>query len=134
MGQARWSSVLHYLQKVAGSPGAGELDDDQLLDRFIAARDDAAFAVLVRRHGPLVLGVCRRVLHHEADAEDAFQATFLVLARKAASIVRRQALGSWLYAVARRIAQKTRTQAARRRHREQPLQEMPAATLQSSAP
>jgi RNA polymerase sigma factor (sigma-70 family) len=130
MGQARWSSVLHYLQKVAPAPGVGELDDDQLLDRFVASRDDAAFADLVRRHGPMVLGVCRRVLHHEADAEDAFQATFLVLARKAVSIVRGQAVAGWLYAVAARIARKARTQVARRRLRERQLQEVPAAESQ----
>src|ERR687889_224493 len=80
--------------------------DAALLARFVAGRDGEAFAALARRHGPMVLAVCRRVLRHRQDAEDAFQATFLVLARKARSIVRRDALGSWLYGVAHRVALK----------------------------
>src|SRR4051812_1122864 len=89
--------------------------DRQLLGDYAAANDPAAFAALVRRHGPMVLGVCRRLLGHLHDAEDAFQATFLVLARKAASVVPPGAVGNWLYGVACRAARKAREAAARRR-------------------
>jgi RNA polymerase sigma factor (sigma-70 family) len=99
----------------------GHLTDDELLARFVAARDERAFTALVRRHGPMVLGVCRRVLGHAQDAEDAFQATFLVLARKAASAVPHGAVGNWLYGVAYRTALAARSMNARRRRRERPL-------------
>ena len=89
--------------------------DGQLLEHFTAQRDEASFAALVRRHGPLVFGVCRRLLQHEHDAEDAFQATFLVLVRKAGSIGKSESVGSWLYGVAYRIALKARATAGRRR-------------------
>jgi RNA polymerase sigma factor (sigma-70 family) len=102
----------------------GSLDDGQLLDRYVDRRDQAAedaFAALVERHGPMVLGVCRRVLEHPQEAEDAFQATFLVLARKAATIARRETLASWLYGVALRTARDARGRAARRRASEQKM-------------
>ena len=98
-----------------------DLTDGQLLERCVGARDEAAFEALVRRHGPMVLGVCRRILAHQQDAEDAFQATFLVLVRKAASVRPGKALGNWLYGVAYRAALKTREAAARRGAREKPL-------------
>jgi RNA polymerase sigma factor (sigma-70 family) len=97
-----------------------------LLERFTARREEAAFAALVQRHGPLVLGVCRRLLQHEQDAEDAFQAVFCVLARKAAAIRRGTAVGGWLYAVASRIARKAKAFQVRRRMRERELPEVPA--------
>jgi RNA polymerase sigma factor (sigma-70 family) len=90
-----------------------EATNVELLRRFIAAGDEAAFALLVRRHGPMVFGVCRRTLRHQQDAEDAFQATFLILARKA-DTVRPDGLSRWLYGVAVRVASKARTRQARR--------------------
>ena len=82
----------------------GGLSDGQLLDRFVDRREEAVFEALVGRHGPMVWGVCRRVLRDHHDAEDAFQATFLVLARKAASVVPREKVGNWLYGVAYQTA------------------------------
>src|SRR6476620_67681 len=94
--------------------------DQELLDHVLCHRDQAAFTEIVRRHGPMVLGVCRRVLRGMADEEDAFQATFLVLARKAGSIRQGVALASWLYNVAQRIAadQRGRLSAQKARERE----------------
>lgn len=99
--------------------------DGELLERFIAGRDDAAFAALVRRHGPMVWGVCRRVLAGHQDTEDAFQATFVVLLRKAASVVPREMVGNWLYGVAHQTALNVRASEARRRTRERTVTQMP---------
>jgi RNA polymerase sigma factor (sigma-70 family) len=101
-----------------GRPAEGPTDR-QLLERFCRHNDEVAFATLVQRHGPMVLGVCQRVLGHAQDAEDAFQATFLVLLRKAPGLRRPELLGNWLYGVAYRIARKSRIQAYRRHKREQ---------------
>lgn len=111
------------LRQLAPLDAAGS--DRELLHRFAASRDHAAFAELVRRHGPVVLAVCRRIAGHSQDAEDAFQAAFLVLARKADSISRPELLGNWLYGVAVRVAQKARRTAARRRAREVQVTAMP---------
>jgi RNA polymerase sigma-70 factor (ECF subfamily) len=103
----------------------GLLSDGQLLGRFAARREEAAFEALVRRHGPMVWGVCRRILRNPHDAEDAFQATFLVLARKAASIAQREMVANWLYAVAYKTAMRASAMASRRRARERQVTEMP---------
>jgi RNA polymerase sigma factor (sigma-70 family) len=95
------------------------LPDGQLLERFINRREEAAFAALLRRHGPMVLRVCRRVLGRIQDAEDVFQATFLLLARKGRRIHKRDAVGSWLHGVAHRLAVRTKDQARRRQVHEQ---------------
>ncbi len=99
--------VLRHLRTLYRCGVVGSLSDEQLLDRFVARRDETgeeAFAELVQRHGPMVLGVCRRILGDAHEAEDAFQATFLVLARKASSVVRREKVANWLYGVAVRTA------------------------------
>src|SRR6516165_3183340 len=98
-------------------PGRG-LSDGQLLARFVAARDEDAFAALVKRHAPMVFGVCRRVLRDAHDAEDAAQATFLVLARKASTLRRPDALAAWLHRTAHHLALLSRRSDARRQDRE----------------
>jgi RNA polymerase sigma factor (sigma-70 family) len=120
MAGAPTNPIQRFLRRMAAG-GAGEDPDRLLLERFVGAADQAAFEALVRRHGPLVLNVCTRVLDGVHDAEDAFQATFLVLVRKAGSLRAPESLGPWLYGVAYRTALKARAQAARRRRREQPL-------------
>jgi RNA polymerase sigma factor (sigma-70 family) len=101
--------------------------DRHLLERFVKGHDEVAFEALVQRHGPMVLSVCHRVLDHAQDAEDAFQATFLVFMRKAHTIGKPELLGNWLYGVAYRVAHKARTQTARRRQTEREAVPMPAA-------
>jgi RNA polymerase sigma factor (sigma-70 family) len=117
------SGVLRHLRRTALLQDGGGLSDSQLLQCFVRDRDEAAFAALVRRHGPMVLGVCRRVLHNPHDAEDAFQATWLVLARKAASIAQPELLGNWLYGAAYRAALEARS--ATRRKRESQVLDYP---------
>jgi RNA polymerase sigma factor (sigma-70 family) len=107
-------AILRHFRGLAGGHLPGPASDRELLGRFVAGRDEAAFAEVVRRHGALVLGLCRRVLGHPDDAEDAFQATFLTLARKAGSTAWGNSVGGWLYGVARHLALKARAAAARR--------------------
>src|SRR5262245_12953330 len=109
---------VQHIHKLAGAARVEDLGDGPLLDRFLARRDGEAFAALVRRHGPMVLGVCRRVLRDGHTAEDAFQATFLVLLRRARTLDRRRSLAGWLYTVAYHIALRARTDAERRRRTE----------------
>ncbi|MHB1423088.1 MAG: sigma-70 family RNA polymerase sigma factor [Gemmataceae bacterium] len=107
--------VVHYLRKVTNPTVAGDIADAELLSRFALHRDEAAFTSLVRRHGRMVLAVCRRVVRDGHAAEDAFQATFLVLARKAGSLARPELLGNWLHGVAYRTAMKAKIETAKRR-------------------
>src|SRR5262249_54569626 len=107
--------------------------DSQLLERFVTRRDEEAFATLLERHGALVLGLCRRLLQHDQDAEDAFQATFLILARKAGSIRKREALAAWLYEVAYRLAMRMRAAAVRQRGLERQTTHRPQADPVSEA-
>src|SRR6266545_4916112 len=129
MPSGRISQVVRGLSAVTDDA----LSDAQLLERFIVRREQDAFEALLRRHGPMVLGVCRRILHNEADAEDAFQATFLVLVRKAASIRPRGMVGNWLYGVAHSTALKARAMSTKRfaREREAAGRQMPEAATES---
>jgi RNA polymerase sigma factor (sigma-70 family) len=131
--------LLGYIRGLTGTRLSGELPDRELVRRFADLRDEAAFAALVGRHGGMVLGVCRRVLGNEDDAEDAFQATFLVLSRKAATLVNKDAVGPWLFGVAHRLALKARQQTRRlpsedrtpMRHSTDPLDELTVREAQA---
>src|SRR5262245_42805980 len=115
----------------------GGLSDGQLLDRFLARRDEvaeAAFSALVDRHGPMVLRTCRGLLRNPHDAQDAFQATFFVLAQQAGSIRVRDSVASWLYAVACRVSARARMEAARRRTFERRGATMSPRHLETSEP
>ncbi|HEV3260479.1 MAG TPA: sigma-70 family RNA polymerase sigma factor [Gemmataceae bacterium] len=125
MGNGQLNTVLRHIHRIAGAPDAGVLTDKQLLARFAAQQDEAAFAALVERHGPMVLGVCRRLMGHVHDAEDVFQAAFLVLARRANAVRWREDIGNWLYEVACRLARKARVDDARRRSHESVAGKMP---------
>jgi RNA polymerase sigma factor (sigma-70 family) len=118
MGKQSLNGMLHHLRKVAAVQTYRGLSDRELLERFASARDEAAFTVLIERHGPMVLGVCRRALPNFHDAEDACQAAFLVLARKAASVRKKTSLSSWLHGVACRLALTVKRDHARRKSRE----------------
>jgi RNA polymerase sigma factor (sigma-70 family) len=119
MAHARTSPLGRFISRLSIAHLVADAPDDELVERFAVHREEAAFAALVRRHGPLVLGVCHRVLTDPHAAEDCFQATFLVLARKAGFLKRPKALGPWLYGVATRTALKARARATRRRMCEQ---------------
>ncbi len=119
--------ALRHVRQLMARADATGLTDAQLLRRFVAQRDEAAFEVLVWRHGPMALGVCRRILRNPHDADDAFQAALLALARKAPSIARGGSVGGWLFQVARRTALRARAQALRRARRETQAAELAAA-------
>jgi RNA polymerase sigma factor (sigma-70 family) len=106
------SVILRQLRTLMATQRAGGQTDAILLEQFVSQRDELAFAALLERHGPMVLGVCRRILQEEHRAEDAFQATFLVLVRKAGSIRKQQSLASWLHGVALRLVRKAKAEAA----------------------
>jgi polysaccharide biosynthesis/export protein len=114
MAAERFAHVLHYLRTRLGPVGAESTTDGQLVTRFVRDGEIAAFEILMRRHGPLVWRVCRRFLASDHDAEDAFQATFLVLVRKASSIRKQASVASWLYGVAHRIARRACARARQR--------------------
>src|SRR5262245_44925707 len=118
LASTRLTGLVRRLHRgLVPAPAAGQ-SDREALRAFIARKDESAFAIVVQRHGPMVLRVCQRVLHHAQDAEDAFQATFLVLARKAATIGKSEALGSWLHGVAFRVSMRAKRDAGRRRANE----------------
>jgi RNA polymerase sigma factor (sigma-70 family) len=119
------SEVVQHLRSTALLQDGAGRTDGQLLEDYLSRRDQSAFAALLGRHGPMVWGVCRRLLRNHHDAEDAFQATFLVLVRKAASIVPRHMVANWLYGVAHQTALNARANAARRKERERQVPEMP---------
>jgi RNA polymerase sigma factor (sigma-70 family) len=119
------SDVIQHLRRtVLPEDGAGRTYG-QLLEDFVKRREPTAVAALVRRHGPMVWGVCRRVLRRHTDAEDAFQATFLVLVRRAAVVVPREMVANWLHGVAYQTALKAKATAARRNSRERQVRDMP---------
>jgi RNA polymerase sigma factor (sigma-70 family) len=126
-------SLIEHLRRAVLPPDGAGLGDGELLGRFVERHDEAAFAVLVNRHGPMVWGVCRRLLHQH-DAEDAFQATFLILATKAASIRSKEMVGNWLHGVAHQTALQARRTAARRRAREVQVMAMPDAEAKQQGP
>src|SRR5215468_10163010 len=113
--------VLRQIRRVFSVGTVSGMSEDEILERFLERRDEAAFEALVVRHGPMVWGVCRRVLRDSHEAEDAFQATFLVLVRKAASVASKELVANWLYGVAHQTALKARATAARRKGREKQM-------------
>jgi RNA polymerase sigma factor (sigma-70 family) len=128
MPHARLSAVVSCAQRAVAADA--DRSDGRLLGDFLTSRDEAAFAELVARFGPMVFAVCRRLTGHHQDAEDAFQAAFVVLARKAGSIWPREAIGNWLYGVAVRVAREARVVSAKRHAREVPRARLPeTATL-----
>jgi RNA polymerase sigma factor (sigma-70 family) len=133
MATNQLSRVLQTMRRAAHPPEEAGLTDGQLLEIYVRSREEAAFAALVRRHGPMVWGVCRRILRSHQDAEDAFQATFLVLVRKAASLAQKEKVANWLYGVAHQTALKARATTARRQAREKQVIAMPEPALQPQA-
>jgi RNA polymerase sigma factor (sigma-70 family) len=125
MATSPMKQVLHHLRRAALLQDEVGLTDGQLLGYFLEQRDESTFAALVRRHGPMVWGICRRVLQNHHDAEDAFQATFLVLVRKAASVEPREMVGHWLYGVARQTALNAQVATGRRKAREKQVTALP---------
>lgn len=127
------STLLEYVHRMARRHECADVPDGLLLDRFVAQRDESAFSALVQRHGPMVWGVCRRMLYGPHDTEDAFQATFLVLARRAASVVPRSMVANWLHGVAYQTALKARSIATRRRRTEMQVRELPDPIAEEDA-
>jgi RNA polymerase sigma factor (sigma-70 family) len=124
MATAQLGPILRYIRRLGGAPPSDDTDA-ALLQRFIRLGDAEAFSAMIRRHGPMVLGVCRRVLTDCNDVEDAFQAVFLLLVRKAGSLRHPERLGPWLHGVAHRVALKARSLGVRRHRRQEPLADLP---------
>ena len=122
MATHQQTRIIDYLRKSVRY--GGDHTDGQLLQAFLSHRDEAAFETLLRRHGSMVLQTCRRILRNAADAEDAFQATFLVLIRKSGSLLSRRTIGDWLYGVAHNTALKARAMNAKRRQKERQAAEL----------
>ena len=125
MAISRTEPIIQHLRTIALRAHGTGMTDGQLLENFVTNHDAAAFEALVRRHGLMVWGACRRLLRNQQDAEDAFQATFLVLARKAASVFPREMVGNWLYGVAHITALRAKSLAAKQRVRERQVKDMP---------
>jgi RNA polymerase sigma factor (sigma-70 family) len=126
MPREQTPSLLDPIRRLIGGEGGCALTDAELLEKFAATADATSFEALIWRHGAMVLGLCRRILRDQHEAEDAFQATFLVFARKASSIGHREAVGCWLYKVAYRIALRLRAAANKRPTTGEPAEELPA--------
>jgi len=133
MASANRGVVFQQIDRLYREGTLSGLRDGQLLERYLSRRDEAAFEALVNLHGPMVLGLCRRVLRDPRDVEDAFQATFLVLVRKAPTIRDRGLLSNWLYGVAYRVARRARTNTLRRREREFGAAKLEASAVPESA-
>jgi RNA polymerase sigma factor (sigma-70 family) len=133
MARGPLALALCHLRKLGGRQAEAGTTDGQLLERFAWQHEETAFAALLERHGPMVLGVCRRVLDDEHAAEDAFQATFLVLVRKAGALAHQGFVAGWLYTVAHHMALRVRAQAARQRAREQEVRAMAKVEVAAGA-
>ena len=134
MATQPWKTLTHYIRCLVGASDPAAQSDGQLLQRFAEQHDEAAFTRLVERHGPMVLRVCQRVLHDHQEAEDAFQATFCALARRAGAVAWENSAANWLYTVAVRTATRARTLAARRRQHEQEAAAMRHSTALPDSP
>src|SRR5262245_33946077 len=132
MPSSELGSVLRHLRRMIGLRGVADSPDRELLDRFVQRADETAFEALLRRHGPLVHGVCRRMLSDPNDVDDAFQATFFIFVRKARGVARGDSVGSWLYRVAYHAAARVRSRTGLQRVRESPLFETDIAGSQAA--
>lgn len=134
MNRPEGATVLSSLRRALGASAFADAADEQLLEQFVTHHDEAAFAALLRRHGPMVWGICQRLVSHQQDAEDCFQATFLVLCRKANSIGRSKLLANWLFGVARRAALNAQARRGRRARHETACAELPDVPGASTVP
>src|SRR5262249_4929236 len=125
MASVSGSPLLTFIRRIGASHVHSELTDRELVQRFSRHREESAFTALMHRHGPMVLGVCQSILQDRPEAEDAFQAPFLVLVRKPNAIGKPGSVASWLHGVAYRLATKARVEAARRRSHERQVATMP---------